>query len=463
VLRPHAIHPTALAVLVLCAALAGCASDRERIAWTDLDRLQATFRPMHEEIAPLSSASTLDDYVALALQRNPGLQAQSQRWRADLERVPQARYLPDPQLMYGGFLEEVETRVGPQRHRFGVSQMIPWPGKLAHRSGVALEESEATRARTDAVRLGVVLEVTKAYADYYFLARERTVTDETLALVRHWESVAQTRFRTGARAAHRDVIKSQVEIGRLEDRLATLTDARRPRVERLRALLNLPASFELPWPTSIPEVALTLSDPEVLALLPQHSPLLPLLSELDRRVAARERRVDLAWQSYLPDFVLGFEFIEVGPAVRNAAGVRASGSGDDAAIAKFGLSLPIWFGRYESQVSEARARLRAAELSRADAENALEASVTRALFDYRDAERKLRLYRDSLVPKAEQSLQATAAAYEAGNGDFLDVLDAERVLLEFHLARERALADRVTSFAELETLTGKTFTPRTVR
>ncbi|MEZ6184077.1 MAG: TolC family protein [Planctomycetota bacterium] len=448
------------ALTVLSLSLAGCAYDRERTAWTDWSELDASFRPMNEEVAPLTSASTLTDYVALALRRNPALQAQSQRWRADLERVPQARSLPDPELTYGGFIEQVETRVGPQRHRFGVSQMVPWPGKLAERSAMALEESEATRARTDAVRLRTVYQVARAYADYYYLASERAVTDETLTLVRHWESVAQTRFRAGAQAAHRDVIKAQVEIGRLEDRLATLNDARKPHVARLRSLLNVPATFEIPWPSSVPATSLAVSDGEVLALIERHS---PLLAELNRKISARERGVDLAWQSYLPDFMFGFEYIETGPAVRNAMGVRPSGSGDDAMIAKFGISLPIWFGRYESSVSEARARLRAAELDRADAENSLEASAARALFDYRDAERKLRLYRDSLVPKAEQSLKATSAAYEAGAGDFLDVLDAERVLLEFHLSRERALADRVRSFTELEMLTGTDLKPRSER
>ena len=103
------------ALTVLSLSLAGCAYDRERTAWTDWSELDASFRPMNEEVAPLTSASTLTDYVALALRRNPALQAQSQRWRADLERVPQARSLPDPELTYGGFIEQVETRVGPQR------------------------------------------------------------------------------------------------------------------------------------------------------------------------------------------------------------------------------------------------------------------------------------------------------------------------------------------------------------
>ena len=132
----------------------------------------------------------------------------------------------------------------------------------------------------------------------------------------------------------------------------------------------------------------------------------------------------------------------------------------DRYFATFGLRLPIWLERNEAAVSEAEARLRAAEFEQADVRNELLAAATRALFDHRDAGRKLRLYRDTLVPKAIQSLKATAAAYEAGAGEFLDLLDAERVLLEFHLARERALADRVGSFAELELLTGAELGPR---
>ena len=447
-----------LAALLATATLSGCATDRERTAWSDWNDLNATFRPVNEEIAPLSSTSTLSDYVELAFQRNPAIQAQSSRWQADLERVPQVRALPDPQLTYGGFIQEVETRVGPQRHRFGISQRIPWPGKLTSASEMAMEESEATRARTEAVRRRVAYDVVTAYAAYYYLARERAVTREMLTLLRQWETVAQARLRAGANAAHRDVIKAQVEIGQLEDRLRTLDDDRRPKVARLRALLRVPETFALPWPSSLPPTTLALSDAEVLALTSRHS---PLLAELASKIAARERGVDLAWKSYLPDFMVGLDYIETGQGRRNALGLRPSGSGDDAIIATFGLTLPIWFGRYESQVSEAKARLRAAELDRADAENTLDAAAVKALFNHRDALRKIRLYRNTLIPKAEQSLKANASAFESGTGSFLDVLDSQRVLLEFHLSRERANTKRVTSFAELELLTGADLTPRT--
>ena len=102
------------ALCCLLLGLPGCASERERAAWTDYEAVNATFRPAGEAPAAITSAMTLSDYVELAVARSPKIQAQVQRWRAGLERVPQARSLPDPQVTYGGFLEEVETRTGPQ-------------------------------------------------------------------------------------------------------------------------------------------------------------------------------------------------------------------------------------------------------------------------------------------------------------------------------------------------------------
>ena len=160
--------------------------------------------------------------------------------------------------------------------------------------------------------------------------------------------------------------------------------------------------------------------------------------------------MDLARQSYFPDLSFGFDYIEVGPARRG----NPTGSGDDAIIGKLGISLPIWFGRNAASVSEAKAQLYAAELDRHSLDNRLQTGVSRGLFAYRDAERKLGLYRDSLIPKGEESLQASSTAFEAGEGDFLSVLDAERLLLEFHLSRERALVDREVALANLELLTG---------
>jgi len=443
--RVAAALPAALVGLL---AASGCAGDRERAARIAWDEAWSGFAAGPAAVAPVDSTTPLARYLDVALARSPGLQAQAQRWRAELERAPQARALPEPRLTYGGWVEPVETRVGPMRHAVGGAQAVPWPGKLLAEAEVAVEEAAAAEARLDVDRLRLVRDVTRAYGDYYYLGRQAALTREILDLVEHWEKVAQARIRAGMPAAHRDAVKAQVEIGRLEDRLATLEDMADPEAERLRRLLDLPPDFPIPAPAALPAAALAREPAAVAALLPGS----PLLREQDRRVAARERGVELAGQRSAPDLMAGFEYVVVGPA-RGSGRVR--GDGDDALRLNVGLSLPVWWGAYGAGVREAEARLRAADLERRDLANDLEARLSRVLFAYRDAARKLRFYRDSLVPKAQQSLEVAATAFESGDGDFLDVLDAERALLELELVQERARADRLIHLSELELIVGE--------
>ena len=65
-----------------------------------------------------------------------------------------------------------------------------------------------------------------------------------------------------------------------------------------------------------------------------------------------------------------------------------------------------------------------------------------------------RILRDDVVPKAEQHLKVSEAAYVSGKLDFLALLDSERMLLSRQLERERALADQAMAEAELERVLG---------
>ena len=80
-----------------------------------------------------------------------------------------------------------------------------------------------------------------------------------------------------------------------------------------------------------------------------------------------------------------------------------------------------------------------------------------ALFGLRDAERKIELYRYTLLPKAEQSMKITELAFTAGKAGFLDLMDSQRILLGFQLGHKRALADRAQKMAEIEMIIGGDF------
>ena len=87
------------------------------------------------------------------------------------------------------------------------------------------------------------------------------------------------------------------------------------------------------------------------------------------------------------------------------------------------------------------------------------ADLKLVLYNFHDAERKIDLYRDTLIPKADQALNVTQQAFETGKASFLDLIDAQRTLLEFRLAYERALTNRAQRLAEIEMITGEEVFP----
>jgi outer membrane protein TolC len=67
------------------------------------------------------------------------------------------------------------------------------------------------------------------------------------------------------------------------------------------------------------------------------------------------------------------------------------------------------------------------------------------------------LYRDVIVPQAEQSLASAEAAHATNRQSFLDLLDAERVLFQVRLTHHRLLADHWIALADLERALGQPF------
>jgi hypothetical protein len=115
------------------------------------------------QLPELTEASGLNNYLAYAALANPQLEAAFNRWKAALEMVTQAHTLPDPRFNYGYFIQEVETRVGPQEQRPGLSQMFPWFGKLKLRSEAAREGTNAALQQYEAAKLKLFDEVKWCY------------------------------------------------------------------------------------------------------------------------------------------------------------------------------------------------------------------------------------------------------------------------------------------------------------
>ncbi len=395
---------------------------------------------------PIGKASTLAECLDHAARNNAGLKAAHARWRAAAERIPEARGLPDPRLSYGYFARSVETRVGPQRHKLGVAQALPWFGKRRLRGEIADNEAQALYEAAEATKLKLFHRVRHTWHELAYLRRAIEITESNIRLLKDLEGVAQTKVQGGAGLA--GVASAQVELGRLEDRRLTLLDLREPLSARFNAALGRATDADAPWPDANTISARRIDGDALGAWLAESN---PELRELDSRIMANQKAVDLARKNYNPDVTLGVDYTQTDR--RGVAGLR--GDGKDPVMAMFSINIPLWRRKQDAALQAAQSRREASLAARADQENLLRADLKMALYRYRDAERKIDLYRDTLTPLAEQSLSVAQQSWEAGKADFLNIIDAERQLLEFRLQFERARANREQCLAEIEMLVGR--------
>lgn len=446
-------------ILLLASAVllvSGCLPEQEEISYYQEDlqvsipyALLADSSPRHKP-KELTESSTLSDYLVYAALNNPQLHAAFDRWKASLERATQVKSLPDPRFNYKYFVEEVETRVGPQQQSFGLSQLFPWFGKLELRGDVAMQAANAARQRYEAAKLKLFFEVKDTYYEYYYLAKSIAITKENVNLIIHLESVARSRYKTAA-AKHSDVIRAQVETGKLEDRYQTLMDLRQPVVARLNEALNRPAETNIPWPDKIENQDVNTNYNDLRNLLIENN---PELKALEFEVAMNNRNIALAKKDYYPDFNLGLTVIDTD----NSSVGDPSDNGKDPVIAMLSINLPIWREKYDAGVREARSRHNTARREKISKANSLSSKLNMVLYRFRDAERKIDLYHNALLPKAKESLKVTESGFRAGSESFTDLIDAQRILLEFTLSYERALADRAQALAKIEMLTARKIT-----
>jgi outer membrane protein, heavy metal efflux system len=457
-----ALLAAAMALLVLGAGCAGPSTLPMPAEWSRVDSRSsgpaspaagpgADARPT--EPAGLPEDATLDDFIRYAMQHSPALEVAFHRWRAAAERIPQAKSLPDPQIGFAPVLDQVDRSSEYMGERYSISQVFPWFGKLSLRGDIAGENAQAEAQRFEAARLELVDRVTRSWFEYAWLHEAAATARENRNLLIRLESVARSLFRTGM-VGQTDVNRAQVELGRLDDQVRSLEDMLGTAAAELNAALGRPAHARLPAVPPAPSRQVVTDLPERddeawLALARQNNPGLAA----SRHEVARERQsIALARKEYYPDIRLGLEYARDG----SARMAMMDGGGADMLMGTVSLNLPIRRARYAAGVREAQARLGAATRLVRDQENRLEAELKGALFAYRDGARRMSLYGGTLVPKARQSMATTEAAYRAGASNFSDLIDAQRVLLEFELAHERAAAERGTALARIRALVGAT-------
>lgn len=393
---------------------------------------------------PVGEAS-LSDYLSHAQTANPQLQAFDQRYRAAMQRVPQALALPDPMFQVTSFVESVETRLGPQENAFMFSQKIPWFGKLGRRGKAASAEAEALWYAYQAQQLSLARQVSIAFFEYSYTKEAIRLTRENHDLLQNLEPIVQAKVEGGADL--NALLRLKVEIGRVGDQLQSLKQRRIAQSANIAKLLALPETSVLPWPQwESPNVA----DLDGLSLVRAIEASNPELEMLRRKVANAAARRELAKLESYPDFSLGVNYIQIGD-----PGTSVADAGKDAWGVTVAVNIPIWFDKYRAARAEALADQRASENELTNRFNELRADLSASLALLDDANRRLKLYGEELLSLAEQAVENSRTSYESGRTRILEVIDSERSLLDLQRLYWRASADAWQQRIIIQTLSNQ--------
>jgi cobalt-zinc-cadmium efflux system outer membrane protein len=386
----------------------------------------------------------LDAVVAEALVRNPEIQAARHRWQAAQERAPQAAALDDPEFKVELF--NYPNRLSPDASAntiFGLSQRFPYPGKRGLKESLVVREAGMAAALLRAKEREVAAQAKNAYYEVFLAHKAIEVHHRQIDLLKEFFEIANARFRAG-KGAQVDVLKSTVEISKLSNELPVLDQ----QLDTAKAKLNLFLSRDPQAPLGEPVEPVGLGGKGARSTLDELYRTAiqnrPELQALDIDIARSQTAIALAQKQYYPDFnvmVSRFQNFDT----RDGFGGTVT------------MSLPFSFWtkpKYDAGVREATANVDSARAAFQALQNQILFEVKDLLARIEAAEKMITLYKTTVLPQSQQTLESARISYQTGKAEFLTLLDAERAIKDFQLAYYRVLAESEQRIADLERAVG---------
>lgn len=389
---------------------------------------------------------TLDELLAEARENNPRVKAARAEWEKVKERYPQAVSLDDPMLTYMQPVREVETRLGPQERMIGLSQRIPFPGKLGTRGEIVEKEAEIARTRYEKTLRDLAAEVKKAYYDLYFIDRAVELDHENKAVLDYFFDVSRTNY--GLDVSELDeLVRAQKSSAMATLDLLKAREMREAAVSRINTLLDRPPHSPLATPAEV-EPGEFAHAPDDLYEWAAESNEEVKIAGLEVEKSELEKR--LAGYAWKPDFNLGVNYTQIGD-----TGFGGADAGEDAFAVTLGVNIPLWFSKNRAAVSEKELGLERRLFERSAAVTDVTNRVRRVYFDLLTAKNIMDLYGGKLIPEAKESLDFAEARYKTGREMLGRLLETQSMWINFRLVYYRAVADYFKSAAELERLTAR--------
>src|SRR5690349_18006596 len=277
--------------------------------------LSAVIVTRAQDAPPLSQPEKLADLIAEAERNNPQIQAARHGWQSAQEVPTQVSTRPDPQFVlqhvgvgsprpFAGYTNSDFAYVG-----LGVSQDLPYPGKLRLRGEIAKKGAEVTEQKYESVGRAVRAAIKAAYFQLGFLFKQRTILDGDGQLLQQVEQGAEARYRNGM-GTQQEVLQAQLERTKLL-REITMNQLEAGKLQaELKQLLNRQQSSPDIETTELSDTTTPYTYDLLLAAAKLNN---PEIAGAQKMMEKQGLQVDLARKDFYPDFNLQYMWQRTDP------------------------------------------------------------------------------------------------------------------------------------------------------
>ena len=391
------------------------------------------------------NAQTLEESLKIASENNPLLKAKYAEFEAALQKVAQVNSLPSPTFSFGYFISPVETRVGPQQAKLGLTQMFPWFGTLKTAGNVQALQAEAKYQEFQNAKNELYMQVKSAWYPIYEVNQKIRLQEENRVILSSYKQLATTGFKND-KGSMVDVIRVDIMIENTDTEIKLLQDQLQPFNVQFNKLLNRPDSLVIQVEQDLTLIEIPLNYRKD-SLLANH----PLLQSLDLKMKSAQEAEELSKKQGLPKLGVGLDYVFVG----DRTDMVVPDNGKNVIMPMISMSIPIYRRKYNAATKEAQFKQEAIVNYKTNTENTLVSNYEMAWFELEKARQLVELYKAQTL-KTNQAISLLETAYSNSGKDFEEILRMQQELLKYQIATASATKAFYVALAKLDYLTSKT-------
>jgi outer membrane protein TolC len=432
-----------LPALALSIALSGCtlAPPGTMEEQAKAERFSTLFEPTPDpdQLPRVPARTDWRPVLHRAFLANGELRAAYFEWKAALARIDQAATWPNSNVALSySYMFSAEQMKAWDRTTIGLgfdpSMNLSLPIKVQTAGLVALDAARQSGEKFRAVKFDIQRRTLSMYLDLALAEEKIRIDRQNLALLKLVSESASSRAQAGGPL--QDLLKAQIETQMAVNELASLEAEAKAMRGQLNGMLARDARAPLSLPPRLPSPRpIGANDAQLIAAAVDQN---PELAGLARQVEGRKDALDLARLAYFPDII-------------PSASVTGTLSQTVAAMVMLPTRLPAIRGA----INEADAMTKSSEAMLQQTRSDRAASFVASLYTLRNAERQSILYRQRIVPAAEQLVNSSRSEYAAGSVGFAELIDSLRTLISTRKAVAQISIEREKRLAEIEALAGR--------